>query len=80
MPQLRTNDPNAGLDTPDGRSFKPNRDGIITLPDRDDAYARAAGRTGLFEPRVPGWGGVDVAELAARYAAWEQAQRQETNA
>ena len=76
--QLRTNDKHAGLDTPDGRSFKPNRDGILTLPDRDDAYARAAGRTGLFEPRVQGWGGVDVAELAAQYAAWE-AQRQEAS-
>ena len=73
--ELRTNDKYAGLDTPDGRSFKPDRDGILRLPERDDAYARAAGRTGLFEPRVQGWGGVDVAELAAQYAAWERAQR-----
>ena len=72
--QLRTNDKHAGLDTPDGRSYRPDRDGIITLPDSDAAYVRAAGRTGLFEPRVPGWAGIDTTELAARYAAWKRGQ------
>jgi hypothetical protein len=75
MMQLRTNDKHAGLDTPDGRSFKPDANGIITLPERDAAYGRLAGRTGLFEPRVPCYAGFDAAELAARYAEWEAARR-----
>jgi hypothetical protein len=70
--QLRTNDRDAGLDTPDGRSFKPDANGIITLPERDAAYGRLAGRTGLFELRVPGWAGFDARDLAARYAVWEE--------
>ena len=75
--QLRTNDKDAGLDTPDGRSFRPDHQGIITLPERDAAYGRLAGRTGLFEPRVPGWAGFDAAEVRARYADWEQRQREQ---
>lgn len=74
--QLRTNDKDAGLDTPDGRSFKPDANGIITLPERDAAYGRLAGRTGLFERRVPGWAGFDAGELAARYAVWEERQEE----
>ena len=74
--QLRTNDRDAGLDTPDGRSFRPDAEGIITLPERDAAYGRLAGRTGLFERRVPGWAGFDARELAAGYAVWEERQKE----
>ena len=78
MQQLRTNDKDAGLDMPDGRSFKPDRYGILTLPDSDAAYVRAAGRTGLFEPRVPSYAGFDAAELAARYAEWRNERARQT--
>ncbi|HEV7213824.1 MAG TPA: hypothetical protein VGP33_01770 [Chloroflexota bacterium] len=74
--QLRTDDRQAGLEAPDGRSFRPDSDGVITLPEELAAYGRRAARLApMFRVYKRGYAGFDAAELAARYAAW--AARQE---
>lgn len=76
--QLRTDDRQAGLAASDGRSFRPDGNGIITLPEELAGYGRRAARlTPLFQVYRRGYAGFDAEELAARYAAWaaEQGRR-----
>lgn len=71
--ELTTDDPCAGLEAPDGRSFRPDRCGVLRLPEDLAAYGRQAARvTPLFHVRRPGWAGFDAAALRERYAAWER--------
>jgi len=73
--QLTTDDRMAGLDAPDGRSFRPDGDGVITLPDELTDYGRqAARRAPMFRVRRAVFTGFDAAELRTRYAAWEREQ------
>ena len=72
--QLTTDDKMAGLETPDGRTFKPH-DGVITLPDELSNYGKRAARTvPMFHVRTPQFSGADMAELRARYEAWAAQQ------
>ncbi len=74
MITIATDDKMAGLDTPDGRSFRP-RDGLITVPERYRAYAEQAARVvPLFHIHRPCWGGFDATALRARYEAWRREQ------
>lgn len=74
--ELVTDDRNAGLDAPDGRSFKPDDRGIISLPDDLAAYGERAARvTPLFHVHRRQYGGFDAAELRRRYDAWRAARR-----
>lgn len=68
--QLQSLDGLAGLDTPDGRSYKPDGRGIITLPDADAAYGALAAKADPFCPYRRQYGGFDGAELRARYDEW----------
>lgn len=71
--ELTTDDPCAGLDAPDGRSFRPDGRGVLSLPEELAAYGRQAARvTPLFHVRRRGWAGFDAAALRERYAAWER--------
>jgi len=71
--RLTTDDRCAGLDAPDGRSFRPDGDGVITLPEELAGYGRRAARQApMFHVYQRGYAGFDAAELRARYAAWEQ--------
>ena len=70
--QLTTDDRMAGLDTPDGRSFRP-QDGVITVPEQYRSYAEQAARVvPVFHIRHQQWSGFDAAEVRARYEAWRQ--------
>lgn len=72
--QLTTDDKMAGLETPDGRTFKP-KDGVISLPEGLDDFGKLAARqVPMFHIRKPMIAGVDVTELRARYEAWERAK------
>lgn len=76
--QLRTDDRQAGLEAPDGRSFRPDGNGVITLPEELAGYGRRTARlTPMFQVYRRGYAGFDAEELAARYAVW--AARQERN-
>lgn len=70
--EIQSLDGLAGLDTPDGRSFKPDARGVITLPERDAAYGALAAKADPFRPYRRRYGGFDAAELAARREAWER--------
>ncbi len=73
--QLTTDDPLAGLDTPDGVPLRPH-DGVIDVPEQYRRYAEQAARVApLFRVRTRQWGGFDAAALQARYAAWKEQQR-----
>ena len=75
--QLNTDDRNAGLETPDGRTFKPDANGVITLPEDLASFGqRAARQAPMFHVRKPMISGFDAAELRARYEAWERQQRE----
>jgi hypothetical protein len=68
--ELTTDDPHAGLEAPDGRTFQP-RGGIITLPDEMASFGeRAARQAPMFHIRRHPFAGADVAELRARYEMW----------
>ena len=71
--QLHSLDGLAGLDTPDGRSFKPDARGVITLPEQDAANGRLAAKADPFRPYRQPFTGFDAAELRARYEAWAAA-------
>ena len=61
----------AGLETPDGRTFKPDGRGIITLPEELDGYGREAARVcPLFHRYRRQYTGFDAEALEQRYAAW----------
>ncbi len=78
MITIATDDKMAGLDTPDGRSFRP-RDGVIALPERYRAYAAEVVRSvPFFRVYRRRWGGFDAAECRVRYEEWrrEQERRQ----
>ncbi len=64
---ILTGDPKAGLETPDGHTFKPDSYGRIRVPGPYADYAEKAAATVPFFSR-PGklWSGVDMAELRAR--------------
>jgi hypothetical protein len=75
--QLRTDDRLAGLEAPPtdegrpGRSFRPDGNGVITLPEELASYGRQAARLApMFHVYRRGYAGFDAAEVAARYAAW----------
>lgn len=68
--KLQSLDGLAGLDTPDGTSFKPDRRGVIDVPDRYDRYAKLAATAEPFRAYRPQYAGFDAAELRARYEAW----------
>ena len=68
--RLQSLDGLAGLDTPDGKSFRPDGRGVIDVPDRYDAYTRAAATAAPFRAYRAQYGGFDAQELRARYEAW----------
>lgn len=71
--ELTTDDRDAGLEAPDGRRFRPDRHGVITLPEDLSGYgARAAKATPLFRVRRRCTAGFDGAELRERYEAWQR--------
>ena len=83
--QLRTDDRQAGLEAPpthEGgaghgawRSFRPDSNGVITLPEELAAYGRQAARVApMFQVYRRCYAGFDADELAARYAAWQAQQ------
>lgn len=70
--ELQSLDGLAGLDTPDGRSYRPDARGVIDLPDRDAAYGALAAKADPFRPYRRQYAGFDAADLAARRVAWER--------
>ena len=81
MPRIVAHDKLAGLDAPDGRSFKADRDGVVTVPDALAGYAEHAVRTTpLFERYRRRYAGFDAAELAARRREWERRRPERADA
>jgi hypothetical protein len=79
--QLTTDDRQAGLDAPDGRSFRPDGQGVITLPEELADYGRqAARRTPLFQVHRPQFAGFDAGDVRAAYAAWASRRREGSDA
>lgn len=75
--QLITDDRQAGLEAPDGRSFRPDGNGVITLPEELAGYGRQAARvTPLFQVYRRGYAGFDAAAVRAKHAAWVRAREE----
>ena len=73
--QLVSDDRQGGLETADGRTFRPDGRGVITLPEELAGYGRRAARVcPLFHVYRQGYAGFDAAELRERYERWREAR------